>query len=161
VSARESPPLPPNGPIIDVFKIAGGRSQISGTASQGGRHRHFFVLMVCTPGSLALPPRGAPLTFLMLMVDALGSPSSPPMGPTVDVFYVDDGRSRIFNTASQGAHHRHLQDGWWALSDLRHRLSGGPPSTSLRWVVGALGSSAPPPRDSVTRASSCHVTSYN
>jgi hypothetical protein len=37
--------------------------------------------------------------------------TEPPMGawgPTVDVFYVDDGRSRISGITSQVAHHRHL-----------------------------------------------------
>jgi hypothetical protein len=36
--------------------------------------------------------------FLMLMVGALGSPArAPPKGPTINVFYVDGGRSRISN----------------------------------------------------------------
>jgi hypothetical protein len=37
--------------------IDGGRSQISGTASQGDRRQRFLALMVSAPGSPVPPPR--------------------------------------------------------------------------------------------------------
>jgi hypothetical protein len=44
--------------------------------------------------------------FFVLMVGALKSPVSPPKGPTVDIFCVDDGYSRISSIAYQGARNR-------------------------------------------------------
>jgi hypothetical protein len=69
--------------------------------------------------------------FLMLMVGALGSLASPPMGPTVDVSCIDGGRSQISVTTSQGGHCRYFLRWWWAFSDLRHRFLGGPLCTFL------------------------------
>jgi hypothetical protein len=58
------------------------------------------------------------------MVGAPGSPApAPPRGPTVDVFYVDGGHSRISVSSRQEAYHQHF----FAL------------------MVGALGSPAPAP----------------
>jgi hypothetical protein len=42
VGAPGSSVSTPRGPAIDVFCVDGGRSQISGTTSQGGRHRRFL-----------------------------------------------------------------------------------------------------------------------
>jgi hypothetical protein len=63
----------------------------------------FFLLMVDTLGSLTVPPRAAPLMFFVLLVGALKYLTSPPKGPVIDIFCVDGGRSRISNSASQGA----------------------------------------------------------
>jgi hypothetical protein len=71
--------LPPRGAAVDVFCVDGGRSRISGTASQG-----------------------VSSTFLALMVDVLGFLVSPPREPTVNVFCVDGGRSRISGITFQG-----------------------------------------------------------
>jgi hypothetical protein len=65
------------------FCVDGGRPRISDIASQGARHRRFF----------------------MLMVGALGSPAPLPRGPTVDIFYIDGGCSWISVIASQGPPH--------------------------------------------------------
>jgi hypothetical protein len=86
-------------PSSTCFMSNGGRSQISDITSQRTHHRHFSHWMVGTPGSPSLPPRGG----------------------TVDVFYVE----------------------WWALPNLRHRLPEGPPLTFLQCVVRLTLCSAP------------------
>jgi hypothetical protein len=67
----------------------------------------FFTLMVGTRGSL-VASHGVPTVniFFTLMVGALASSGKPPRGPAINVFSIDDGHSRIFGTASKGAHHR-------------------------------------------------------
>jgi hypothetical protein len=64
VGALESPSAPARGPIVDVFNVDGGRSQISVSTHQEACHERFLTLMV-----------GAPET-----------PVAPPRGPTIDVF---------------------------------------------------------------------------
>jgi hypothetical protein len=82
-----------------------------------------------------LPPpggRGAegPLsTNFVLMMDAPGSPAPSLMWPTVDIFCVDGGHSRISNSASHGACRRRCL-----------------PSTCFTLMVGAPGSPALPPK---------------
>jgi hypothetical protein len=50
---------PPKGPVIDIFSIDGGRSQISVSTRQGAHHQSFLALMVGATGYPALaPPRG-------------------------------------------------------------------------------------------------------
>jgi hypothetical protein len=68
---------------------------------------------------------GPPSTFSRWMVGALGSPAPPPKGVIIDIFTIDDGRSWISGTTSQGVRHRRFHVGWWALLDLRHRLPEG------------------------------------
>jgi hypothetical protein len=92
----------PGGPAIDILHVDGGRSGTSDIVSQGGRRRHFFVLMVSALGSLTSLPRGALSTFYLLMVGAPKPPTPPPRGSTVNVFCVDGGRSQISDAASQG-----------------------------------------------------------
>jgi hypothetical protein len=46
VGAPRSLAPPPRGPVIDVFCVDDGRSQISNTVSQRGHRQHFFALMV-------------------------------------------------------------------------------------------------------------------
>jgi hypothetical protein len=59
------------------------------------------------------------------MVGTKRSPApAPPRGATVDIFYIDGGRSQISVSTRQGAYHQHF----FAL------------------MMGALGSLAPPPR---------------
>jgi hypothetical protein len=43
VGAPGSPALPPRVVVIDVFALSGGRTWISGIASQGVHHRCFHV----------------------------------------------------------------------------------------------------------------------
>jgi hypothetical protein len=126
VGAPGSPASPPRGSAVDVSCVDGGRSRIFSIASQGG------------PSS----------TFLTLMVGASGSLAPPPREPAVDAFCVDGGRSRISGIVSQGAHHRRFLCWWWALLDLRHRLSGVPLSTFFALMVSAPRSPASPSRGS-------------
>jgi hypothetical protein len=83
------------------FSVDGGRSWISSTTSQGARRQHFLVLMVDARGSPSPLFRGP--TVLILMMSALESPSAPPRGPTVDAFSIDGGRSLISISNHQGA----------------------------------------------------------
>jgi hypothetical protein len=101
VDAAESPTsAPPREPAIDVFYVDGGCSRISVSTSQGGRHRCFFMLIVGAPGSHQHLPGGR--RFLALVVGIPGSSDlAPPREPTVDVFYVDGGCSRI-SASTQG-----------------------------------------------------------
>jgi hypothetical protein len=46
--------------------------------------------------------------ILALMVGTPGSLAPPPRGPIVNVYSVDGGHSRIPDTTSQGARHRHF-----------------------------------------------------
>jgi hypothetical protein len=65
------------------LRIDGGCCQISNSGTHQGAHHQ---------------------RFLALMVDALGSSAPAPLrGPIVDVFYVDDERSRISISTRQGA----------------------------------------------------------
>jgi hypothetical protein len=64
VGALESPSAPARGPIVDVFNVDGGYSQISVSTHQGACRER----------------------FLTLMVGALGTPAAPPRGLTIDVF---------------------------------------------------------------------------
>jgi hypothetical protein len=66
------------------LSVDGEHSRISGIASQGGRCRR----------------------FLALIVDAPGSPASPPRGPVVDVSCIDSERSQISDIAYQGGRRR-------------------------------------------------------
>jgi hypothetical protein len=67
--------------------------------------------------------------FLALMVGAPRSPAlASPRGATVDIFYVNSGRSRISVSTRQGVHHRCF----------------------LALIMGALGSLAPTPRRGAT-----------
>jgi hypothetical protein len=76
------PPAGAKVPIVDIFYVDGGRSQISSSStSQGGPLSTFVTLMVGAPGSPAL---------------------TPPRGPTVDVFYVDGGRCRTHRQRHPG-----------------------------------------------------------
>jgi hypothetical protein len=70
------------------LSVNSGRSCISSSGtSQGAHHQH----------------------FLALMVGALGSPAlAPPRGPTINVFYIDGGRSQISISTHQGAHHQYF-----------------------------------------------------
>jgi hypothetical protein len=84
------------------LSVDGGRSRIfsSGT-TQGARRRHFLVLMVDAPGSLAsAPPRGPVVDIFTWMVSVLGSLSAPARGQSSTFLSIDDGRSRISDTAS-------------------------------------------------------------
>jgi hypothetical protein len=97
-------------------------------------HRRCFLTLMLGPhGSLTAPTRGPPSMFFTLIVGALGSPPTP-RGPTVDIFYVDGGRSRIYVSTRQGAHRRHF----------------------LALMLGAPGCTAPaPPRGSAIDVSQC------
>jgi hypothetical protein len=53
-------------------------------------------------------PKGSPLTFVALMVDAFGSPLASHRGPAIDICRVDGGRSRISVSTSQGSHRWHF-----------------------------------------------------
>jgi hypothetical protein len=147
VGAPGSPALPPRGPIVDVFYVDDGRSQISDTASQGPTIDVFKIgggrCRISNNAS-----QGAPSTSLRQVVDAPRTPAPPPRGSAIDVFKIGGGRSQIssitsqggtidvfkigcecsrsYGTASQGGRHRRLQDSWWPLLDLRHHLPGGP-----------------------------------
>jgi hypothetical protein len=108
----------------------------------GARHQHSFHQWWVLPDLRCRLPRGAPSTIFASMVGAPGSLASPPRGPAIDIFCVNRGRSRIFNTGSEGP----LFHQWWALPSLQHRIPVGPPSTFLTSMVGAPRSSASPPR---------------
>jgi hypothetical protein len=69
-------------PVVDLFYIDGGYSQISISTSQGARHQCFLALMVGASRSTAM---------------------TPPREPDVNVFYVDGGCSWISISTSQGA----------------------------------------------------------
>jgi hypothetical protein len=109
--------------------IDGGHSQILRQHLPVGPLLTFFALMVGTPGSPIAPPRGLPLTFSKhrwwALPDPLATPPRGPTstsftlkvgatkslttlarGPTVDVFYIDAGRSRISDSTSEGVHHQ-------------------------------------------------------
>jgi hypothetical protein len=75
-------PAPPRMPIVDVFYVDGGCSQISVSTRQGGRHRCFLVLMVGASGSTA---------------------PTPPREPIVDVLQLGGSCSQTFGNASQGS----------------------------------------------------------
>jgi hypothetical protein len=80
------------------------------------------------------------------MVGTPWSPLAPLGGPTVNVFYVDGGYSRISISTSQGAAIDVSWCWWWKLPDLQHRhLLGGPPSMFVTLMVGAPGSLSTPP----------------
>jgi hypothetical protein len=86
VDTPGSPSAPARGAVVDVFNVDGGRSRISISTRQGACHRRFLTLIVGAPESPSTLTGGSSSMFLMLMVDALGSPSAPPRGPAVNVF---------------------------------------------------------------------------
>jgi hypothetical protein len=122
-------PAPPREPIVDVFYVDGGCSQLSVNTHQGTRRRrsidggrsriysfgtskgvycrYFLALMVGTPGSTALAPPREP-TIDVFYIDGRCSQISisTHQGPAVDVFYIDGGCSRIFVSTRQEARHR-------------------------------------------------------
>jgi hypothetical protein len=98
----------PTGPVVDVFKDDGERSQIysSGT-SKGVRRRRFLVLMVDALGSAAPEGHVSRINFFSIMpmqvttqlLDLEWGPKPPtgarPRGPPSMFFNIDGGRFRI------------------------------------------------------------------
>jgi hypothetical protein len=98
VGALGSPALtPPRGATVDVCYVEGACSRISVSTSRMACRRHFLMLMVAAPESLALAPPGGPPS-MFLSVDgwrSLISTSGTSQGSTVDVCYIYGGRSWI------------------------------------------------------------------
>jgi hypothetical protein len=71
-----------------------------GIASHGASRRCFLRWWWVLLDLRQHLPGGLPSMFLALMVGAPGSLAPPPRGPTIDVFHIDVGRSRIHITTS-------------------------------------------------------------
>jgi hypothetical protein len=129
VGAPGSPaPAPPKGPPSIFFNVDGGCSWISISTRQGGPPSIFLsvdggrfeISSSCTSNG---PHR---CYFLMLMVGAPGSPSTPVKG---------------------ARHRRPLQPRWWPLSDLTTSPPMGLPLTSSSiLVVAAAGPTGSAPQ---------------
>jgi hypothetical protein len=128
----------PGGLPLSLFTSMVGALGSPSTPPRVVHHWRFLTLMVSAPGSLVpTPPRGAHCRrFLALMVGTPGSPAlAPPRGLAIDIFLrwwwvlldlyqhpsggpssmflcIDDWRSQIFSTASQGACHWHPAAKW-------------------------------------------------
>jgi hypothetical protein len=102
------PAAPPGGPPSTFFCVDGGLSRFCQQHPLGGPLLTFFALMVGAPDLRHRIPGGPPSIFFALMVGAPESPAPPSRGPSVDIFCVYGGRSRISGTASQRVHRQHF-----------------------------------------------------